>query len=953
MRRTSSRGRRWCVWLLAALVPGMSIAMAADDEPAKGGAGVLELRVVNSLTDQPLQGVEIHTQIHSVTSDLLTDGDGRCFVRIPGQKPRFVGVWAKKDGYVPVSVSWDQEGAKVPAEYTLPLEPGTTIGGIIQNEEGKPVAGATVFLLVPGNDNRDAPRPRASLWDHPVKTDEKGRWRCDLLPAKLDDVWIRLSHPDYASDTSYGATPKPTMDRLRDRTGVMVLKKGITVAGRVLAADGAPVKGARVSQGTDRWGTHYPDTFTNDNGEFHFANGAAGEMVLTVQARKHAPDLKRVNVSRSMAPVEFRLEPARTIRGRLVDGEGNPVAGAFVAADTWRGCRSIEFRVNTGNDGRFEWNDAPSDPVLFDMGGAGFMSVRHKSLAAGDGDATITLLRPLRVKGAVVDAATGKPINTFTVVPGIRFDNQPNPYWQRRDAKPARDGRYELSFAEPRPEHLVRIEAEGYLPAVSRAIKDGEGAVTIDFKLKKGEGVAGIVLGADDQPRVGVEAALVLPGHSCRIENGRVPDRSDVVVVETDSDGKFRFPPQEGAYSVVVIGDEGYAFRSQEKLAAEPKVKLEPWGRIEGTVRIGSKPGAGERVHLSIDGSGSGTTPLPYFDYNATADADGRYTIERVPPGDVSVTRSIRLSARSTAYSHGKSIFVKPGETARVDLGGTGRPVAGRLVAPGKSDVDFSRSFSSLSLKLPEINAPKGLTDEERTAWYKAWSESPEGKARRLASRNYSVKIEGDGRFRIDDVPAGTYDLTISVQRPLPDNRKGYDVLGTLRHTFTVPEMPGGRSDEMLDLGTLELKIHKRIDVGEAAPEFRVETLDGKPLRLADYRGKVVLLDFWRTGSGPSIETIRHLKAVHSAFGKDPRFVMIGLCLDASKDGPRRFVETNQIGWVQGFPGASGAAKLREDFGLLGIPSTWLIGPDGKVIAKDLQGQNIKNAVAKALDEST
>ena len=85
-------------------------------------------------------------------------------------------------------------------------------------------------------------------------------------------------------------------------------------------------------------------------------------MVLTVQARKHAPDLKHVNVSRSMPPVEFRLEPARTIRGRLVDGEGNPVAGTFVAADTWRGCRSIEFRVNTGNDGRFEWNDAPERP---------------------------------------------------------------------------------------------------------------------------------------------------------------------------------------------------------------------------------------------------------------------------------------------------------------------------------------------------------------------------------------------------------------------------------------------------------------------------------------------------------------------------------------------------------------------------------------------------------------
>ena len=306
----------------------------------------------------------------------------------------------------------------------------------------------------------------------------------------------------------------------------------------------------------------------------------------------------------------------------------------------------------------------------------------------------------------------------------------------------------------------------------------------------------------------------------------------------------------------------------------------------------------------------------------------------------------------STAYSHGKSLSVKPGEIARVDIGGMGRPVAGRLAAPGKSDVDFSRSFRSLNLKLPEIVAPKGLSDEEKAAWSKAWSESSEGRARRLAARNYAVTVESDGRFRIDDVPAGTYDLTISVQGPLPDNGKGYDVLGTLRQTFIVPEMPGGRSDETLDLGTLELTIHKRIDVGEAAPEFRVETLDGKPLRLADYRGKVVLLDFWTTGGGPRIKTIPHLKAVHSALGNDPRFVMIGLNLDAAKDEARRFVENNQLRWIQGFPGASETAKLREDFGLLSILSTWLIGPDGKVIAKDLQGQDIKDAVAKALDES-
>jgi len=199
---------------------------------------------------------------------------------------------------------------------------------------------------------------RPNLWDYEVKTDDQGRWRCDVVPAKLDDVWLRLAHADYASDVMYGSTPKPTMERLRDRTGVMVLKKGLSVTGRVLASDGRPIKQAEVAQGSDRFGSHYPETGTDGTGAFRFTGTRLGEMILTVRAKGFAPDLKRVVVMKDLPPVEFRLEPGRVITGRVVDGQGKPVAGAFVAADTWRGYRSLMWRVDTDKDGRFRWEEA-------------------------------------------------------------------------------------------------------------------------------------------------------------------------------------------------------------------------------------------------------------------------------------------------------------------------------------------------------------------------------------------------------------------------------------------------------------------------------------------------------------------------------------------------------------------------------------------------------------------
>jgi hypothetical protein len=86
---------------------------------------------------------------------------------------------------------------------------------------------------------------------------------------------------------------------------------------------------------------------------------------------------------------------------------------------------------------------------------------------------------------------------------------------------------------------------------------------------------------------------------------------------------------------LAVLHDSGFALRNESEIAASGDLKLESWGRVEGTIRVGNRDAAGEAIRLTVHQEGRGDEPRPYFDYRAAADAQGHYVIERVPPGKV------------------------------------------------------------------------------------------------------------------------------------------------------------------------------------------------------------------------------------------------------------------------------------------------------------------------------
>jgi peroxiredoxin len=137
------------------------------------------------------------------------------------------------------------------------------------------------------------------------------------------------------------------------------------------------------------------------------------------------------------------------------------------------------------------------------------------------------------------------------------------------------------------------------------------------------------------------------------------------------------------------------------------------------------------------------------------------------------------------------------------------------------------------------------------------------------------------------------------------------------------------------------------LNVGQIAPTFSAPSLDGGEVNLLDLRGKAVLLDFWATWCGPCIGEFPHLRRVHEKFA-DNDLMMVSISLDDDCDAAQRKIASERLAWTHVCEGWS-ESKIAQLYNVMGIPSTWLIAPNGTIAAKDLRGHDLDKAIGELL----
>jgi len=333
--------------------------------------GTMELRVRAVGSGDPIEDVGLLVYAGVGRSKATTDKEGHCAIALPDRPPASVVIQATRAGFVPTVTSFGRgmpDNSLIPNAYTIWMERGSTVGGIVKDEAGNPIEGATLRLQGDMREGRYETYPRFRNAE-PLLTDVQGSWTCDFVPSRFHTLQVFFVEcPGYVTLT-YSDIPPFAPDEFRARTDTIVMKKGLSLRGIVQDTSGHPIEKANVYLAplVNRSLSEEAriEALSDSEGRFQFDHARFGDAMLTATAPGHAPESKAVVVAEWTKSVTIQLGPPRTIRGRVVDESGQPVAKAGVMARRLHGQDTLTWRGTTDAEGRFVWNEAPESTVEF------------------------------------------------------------------------------------------------------------------------------------------------------------------------------------------------------------------------------------------------------------------------------------------------------------------------------------------------------------------------------------------------------------------------------------------------------------------------------------------------------------------------------------------------------------------------------------------------------------
>jgi protocatechuate 3,4-dioxygenase beta subunit len=688
------------------LEPGAAIRGRVSDLRGRAvpGAGVwltadLRRPAADLLADEP-----------EVPPVAVTSADGGFLVDDLEIGGRFHLV-VRAEGYLPAA--FEAVSAPTVDPLAVALDVGGSVRGRVVDEDGRPVAGADVNLAA------SLVRPTLELPrlgpEHQYQTlsTAGGGFAFDGVAAGRFEIAVsaegyRTPPPREVSVTAGGGAGEAG-DADADADEILfVLSSGAVLHGRVATADGEPVAGARILSG-DAGG------ISGGDGRYRVAGLASGRQTVVARHRYLDEVGAEIVIEDGENRHDFELASGRRVSGRVVDENGEPVAGALVELDRTGGEGYLHLEAESGDGGAFEL--------------AMVADGRYAVHAAAAGHAWSEQPRPLVVAGAAVEGVEivlAPAAVARGLVRGFELDElarlevvAESAGGPERRGRVDYEGRYEIAGLGPGDWLLRASTPDRVREARARvAIAPGVGEVQRDLELE-GFALTGQVI-FDGEPLAGARVSVagqdvalgrhVVSGHDGAFELEQLPAGSYLLSAS--------HPRQLLAWNgdLTIAGDE------------QVTIELEA-ARVHGQVAgARGEPLAGARVSLrqvQADGSGGSV-------YGVAADASGEFAVPQLTAGRYRVgvrhdgyealEDEVELVAGSTARLH-YELEPTPGLELAVEVAGSGSP-----------------------------------------PWVAVSATGPDGRVVFVDRRSAGP----DGRIRFPTVPAGTWPIVVSAPGAAP-----------------------------------------------------------------------------------------------------------------------------------------------------------------------------------------
>lgn len=333
---------------------------------------------------------------------------------------------------------------------------------------------------------------------------------------------------------------------------------------------------------------------------------------------------------------------------------------------------------------------------------------------------------------------------------------------------------------------------------------------------------------------------------------------------------------------------------------------------------------ANDKVYLEIPG----TQPLVVLD-SVTVGSDKRFTFKRKELDEGTVYQ-VNIAKKQRFI-----VLIEGGENIEVTADGTEN---GAAQIKGSANNDYYQKLLGLYKVMSEKSAK----------WQDEYAKAEQKKdSKKIAEIQQAFEAESK-------------DFTAKVKAMIPE--MGTSLAALFATNFLNPEV------EMSTIFDLAQKFEKErpnmkqgqifvgnakrmrgIQIGDSAPEITLNTTGDKPLSLSSLRGKVVLIDFWASWCGPCRQENPNVVKAYNRF-KDKGFEIFSVSLDKDKTAWVKAIEKDGLLWpshVSDLKYWQSAAA--QTYGVNGIPATFLLDKDGKIIGKNLRGEALEKKLEEVL----